>query len=267
VQNLLLAEDQEASPVALDSASPLKLPLAFAKLFLMVLLPFLPCGTVHCQEVYSDQRPRLVLGTEVGSEIALGYEFPSVTLDATSEIPIGNRFEAQLGTTYSPAKKAITDDGQRLGFSGSAIAFANQRIGFIATVEHKWLWTSEFDKEVLYPSAGVVLRNGYFGTGRLYLTYTFPTGCVSATPGNPCKIQSNRLQGVSLRQEARSYANTRWGFEAGLYHFCAQANPNDPQAGRDCHLAPTALVTFDFEFHCGHKARIVSADAVNSDNY
>jgi hypothetical protein len=256
--------------VALDSPTPVRCgsaPAVFGKLFFAAMLLLVSAGAMQGQQLYSDQRPRLVLGTEAGSEIALGYEFPSVTFDATSEIPIGNHFEVQLGTTYSPAKKAITDDGQRLGFSGSFLAFANQRAGFIATVEHKWLWTSEFDKEVLYPSAGVVLRNGYFGTGRLYLTYTFPTGCVWATPANPCTIQSNRLQGVSLRQEARFFANTRWGVEAGLYHFCDQGNPNDPEAGRDCHLAPTALVTLAFEFHCGHKFRIGSTDGVDSDNY
>src|SRR5580658_3391840 len=187
------------------------------------------CSAVHGQSVPADDRPRLLLDTEIGSETALGYELPSIWLGSTVEIPVERRFELQAAGAYSPDKKEITNDGHLASVSGTAIGFINERVGLTAGVESSWLWTSQFDKTALFPSAGVVMRNDYFGPGRFYISYILPTGCVAATASNPCQIQSNRLQGVTVRQEVRSFSHTRWGFESGFYHFCAEGNPNEPE--------------------------------------
>jgi len=200
---------------------------------------------------------------EVGSQASLGYKLPSAAFGPSLEIPVAKRMEFQVSSDYSPDRKAITNDGNSLKVSGSAIGFANYRMGFIATIERNWLWTSQFDKSAWLPSAGVVIREDYFG--RAYLTYLFPTGCVWATPSNPCKIQSNRLQGIEIRQDIRSASHIRWGFKVGFYRFCDQGNPNDPQAGRKCHFATTALATLRFEFQLG--GRLLSFNPGKSDNF
>jgi len=231
------------------------------------MMSLLLCSASRGQEVFADSRPRLLLDMEMGSQTSLGYKFPSISVGPSIEIPVAKRFEFQASGTFSPDKKEITDDGKLAGGSGSFITFATQRVGFIATLERSWLWTSQFDKVAWYPSAGVVLRNDYFGYGRLYVTYTFPTGCQWATAGNACSIQSNRLQGLTVRQDVRSRSHMRWGLQSGLYRFCDESNPNEPQTGRKCHWGATALAIIRFEFHCGNKPRITPADATDSDNF
>jgi hypothetical protein len=220
---------------------------------------------VSSQEAFADHRPRLLFDTEIGTQTSLGYKLPSTAFGPSLEIPVAKRMEFQVSSDYSPDRKAITNDGNSLKLSGSAIGFANHQIGFMATIERNWLWTSQFDKSAWLPSAGVVIRSD--GAGRLYLTYVFPTGCVWATPSNPCKIQSNRLQGIELRQDVRSASHARWGFKIGFYRFCDQGNPNDPQAGRKCHFAETALATLRFEFHLGGRSLSPSSNPDKSDNF
>jgi hypothetical protein len=220
---------------------------------------------VSSQEAFADHRPRLLLDTEIGTETSLGYKLPSTAFGPSLEIPVAKRMELQLNSAYSPDRKAITNDGNSLKVSGSAIGFANQRMGLIATIERNWLWTSQFNKSAWLPSAGVVIRND--GAGRSYVRYVFPTGCVWATPSNPCRTQSNRLQGIEIRQDIRSASHTRWGFRVGFYRFCDQGNPNEPQAGRKCHFAETALATLRFEFHMGGRSLSPSSSASKSDNF
>jgi hypothetical protein len=241
--------------------------MTFTRIILPAVLSLVLCGTARSQADYADNRVRVLLNTEVGSETELGYDFPAVAAGPSVEIPIAQRFEFDGGGAYSPDKKRVTNNGDVANVSGSAIGFATQRLGFVAGLQRGWLWTSEFDKRTWMPSAGVVLRNNYLGHGRFYLTYIFPTGCVSATPNNPCTIQSNRLQGLTIRQETRSMMHTRWGFESGLYHFCNESNPNEPQSPRSCRMGVSGLVTLSFEFHAGSKPRIVRADAADSDNF
>ena len=224
-------------------------------------------STAYGQTSVEDNRPRLLLDAETGTEAGLGYKSPSFSVGPAIEIPIAKRFEFQASGQYSPDKKAITDNGELADVSGSFVGFATQRVGFIATVERGWLWTSEFDKSAYFPSAGVVLRNDYLGHGRLYVTYTFPTGCVWATPSNPCSIQSNRLQGITLHQDTRSGSHTRWGFEGGLYNYCLEANPSEPQTGRVCRWGATARAILRFEFHLGSKSRFTARDVSDPDNY
>ena len=225
------------------------------------------CQAARSQTIFSDDRPRLLLDSQVGSETALGYKFPSLSVGPSFEIPIKNRFELQAGASYSPDKKLITNDGRVVDVTASAVGFVNQRIGFTAGVERGWLWTSEFDKKALFPSAGIVLRNDYFGPGRFYLSYVLPTGRAWATTNDPLTLQSNRLQGITVRQETRSRSHMRWGVESGLYRFCDEGNPNDPQASRRCHLGISALATFSFEFHLGSKSRFSAPGAIDTDDF
>jgi hypothetical protein len=236
-------------------------------ILVVAIMSLLFCSVARGQEHFADARPRLLLDTEIGSESSLGYDFPSISFGPSLEIPVKKRFEFQVSGAYSPDKKNITHNGELASVSGSALGFVNRRIGFIAKVERGWLWTSQFDKAALFPSAGIVIRNDYFGHGRLFMTYTFPTGCVWATPNVPCKTQSNRLQGITLHQDFRSRSNTRWGLETGFYNFCNEANPNEPNTGRNCHWGATARAIVAFEFHLGKQSRFAAAEATNSDNY
>lgn len=225
-------------------------------------------GVALGQEVYSDQRPRILLDGEFGSESALGYKFPSISMGPAVEIPIAKRFEVQANAYYSPDRKKITDDGTLAAVNGSLLMFVNQRFGFTGSLEQSWLWTSQFNKSALYPSAGVVVRNDYIGHGRLYVSYVFPTGCAAATAADPCTIQSSRLQGVKVRQEMRTFSRARWGVESGLYHYCNEGNPQEAQLGRDCRWGATALVLLRFEFHARRSnSRFTSLNAIESDNF
>jgi hypothetical protein len=214
---------------------------------------------------YANRWPRLVLDSEIGSAASLGYELPSTAFGPLMEVPLGNSWEVQILSLYSPDRKLITHDGQSLKLEGSAIRFLNGHIGVIGGLERDWLWTSQFGKKLLEPSAGTVLRNE--AIGRLYLTYLFPTGCVWATSGNPCTIQSNRLQGGEFRQEARLRSHLRLGFRGGVYHFCDQGDPKEPQAGRTCHLGFTAYLDFGIEFHLRQTSRSKEKAATNHDNF
>jgi hypothetical protein len=233
------------------------------RILVLAAMSLVVCSAAWGQSDSTDDRPRLLLDAEVGSETALGYELPAISLGPSVEIPIANRFELQASGAYLPDKKAITNDGYLASVNGTAIGFATQRVGFTAGVENSWLWTSQFDKVARFPSAGVVVRNDYFGPGRFYVAYVFPTGCVWATASNPCQIQSNRLQGVTLRQEVRSVSHTRWGLESGFYHYCDEANPNELQP-RNCHWGVTGSAIVRFEFHLGARAH---TNATESDNF
>src|SRR5258708_17235057 len=137
---------------------------------------------VSSQEAVADRRPRLLLDTEVGTQASLGYKLPSTAFGPSLEIPVAKRIEFQVSSAYSPDRKAITNDGNSLKVSGSAIGFANHRIGFIATIERNWLWTSQFDKTAWLPSAGVVIRKNR--AGRAVLTKRLSTDCGGGAPHN-----------------------------------------------------------------------------------
>jgi hypothetical protein len=220
-----------------------------ARGFILVLMCLWVPHAVRGQEVPVDPYVRLLLDSEIGSNNQLGYEFPSIAIGPSIEIPLRSRFELQASAAYSPDKKFITNDGQSLRTKGGVVVWATPLVGLTSSVEGSWLWTSQFNKSGWLPSAGVVLRNEYFGPGRLYISYLFPTGCVWATANNPCKTQSNRLQGVQIRPEFRASSHLRFGFEVGIYHFCDQSNPFAPSLGRTCHFAGTALATMRVEFH------------------
>jgi hypothetical protein len=236
--------------------------MGVTRISVVVLVAATFSSSVRGQEYMTDQRPRFLLAADVGSEGLLGYKFPSTAAGPSFEIPLENHLEIQASAFYSPDRKLITDNGDSLKVSGSVVGFATERVGFIGSIEHAWLWTSQFDKANWFPAAGVVLRNDSFGPGRLYVTYLIPTGCVWATTTNPCAIQSNRLQGVQLQEDVRAWSHGRMGLETGVYHFCDEGNPYDPQAGRKCHLGATMLLTFSLEFHLGRNSHF----SINDDS-
>jgi hypothetical protein len=232
------------------------------KLFvLIVLLAATLLPAARADENPTDQRARLLLDSEIGGAGSLGFKFPATSFGPAVEIPIRDRFEFQSTALYSPSRKLITNDGNALDVSAAAIAFATSRVGIIAKMEHTSLWTSQFEENAWVPSAGAVVRNDYFGPGRLYVTYVFPTGCVWATSSNPCNIQSKRLQGMDIRQDARLGAHKRWGVDFGMYHFCDQSNQNEPAVGRRCHFGASAMITMSLEFHLGKPALSAIKDA------
>jgi hypothetical protein len=210
---------------------------------------------VWAQSDATDDRPRFLLDGEIGNLGELGYKIPSTAIGPGIEVPIESHFEIQANATYSPDRKLITDNGNSLDLGGSVIGFATNRLGFIASLDHTALWTSEFDKKSWAPAAGVVLRNDLFGPARLYVTYLMPAGCVWATPTNPCPIQSNRLQGVQVHEDVQGWSHGRWGLDSGVYHFCDEGNPNEPAAGRHCHMGATMMATFTLDFHLGRRNR------------
>jgi hypothetical protein len=207
------------------------------------------CSAAMGQEQSVDRSARLLLNSEIGSATQLGYKFPSTSFGPSVEIPLTKHFELQGDAAYSPDRKFITNDGHAFRVSGTFIHWARPSVGLVAGFERTWLWTSQFNKTAFFPSAGVVVRSGYLGPGRLYLTYQLPTGCVWATASNPCKTQSNRLQGLQVRQEFRAVPHLRLGVGGGLYHFCDQGNPYAPQVGRTCHMAVTVFTMGTFESH------------------
>jgi hypothetical protein len=219
--------------------------------FVWLSLPHLTRGQRDWRKETSiDRVPRILFDASIGSATALGYKFPSTSFGSSVELPIGRNIEIQASTTFSPDKKFITNDGHSVKVNGTAIGWITNRFGLAANVERSWLWTSQFEKRSLFPSAGIVLRNDFLGPGRLYISYLFPKGCVWATATNPCKLQSNRLHGVQLHAESRGAAShIRVGVGGGFYRFCDQANPHQPSTGRICHFAATAMANLRFEFH------------------
>jgi hypothetical protein len=113
-----------------------------------------------------DPSTRLLLDSEIGSN-GLGYKFPSTVFGPAIEIPRTRHLELEASAAYSPDKKVVTNDGHSFRSKGAAIIWTTSSVGLTAEVERSWLWTSQFSKSVWYPSAGVVVRNGYFGPGRL----------------------------------------------------------------------------------------------------
>jgi hypothetical protein len=155
----------------------------------------------------------------------------------------------QAFVSVSPDKKTVTNNGLSTTVGGTAIAWVTSRIGASAGLSRGWLWTSQFHELSWQPYFGAVVRTNYVYPGRLYLRYLVPTGCVWATPTNPCTLQSKRTQGPSIEQEFQVSRHFRWGLDVGIFHFCDQSNENDPAVPRTCHWAGTEMLHLRFGFH------------------
>jgi hypothetical protein len=198
---------------------------------------------------------RLLFDASIGDASGLGYKVPDLVFGLALERPIGSRFEVQANLDYSPDRKYITNDGRSFLAGARGVVWLSHRIAITGGMNYSALWTSRFDKSAHYPVAGVLLRDSWLGLpGRMYVTYLFPTGCVLASPSNPCRIQSNRLKGVEFNQEFRLWPHLRAGVQMGFYHFCDQGNPLAAYAPRACHMTGTTAVRFRFEFPKGNDA-------------
>jgi hypothetical protein len=165
-----------------------------------------------------------------------------------ASVRLGMPMEKQEAASFSPDKKKITDDGHSISANGKAIFWFKPRIALLGEAEYGRLWTSQFDEGGIAPAFGAVIGTQYVYPGRLYISYLIPIGCVWATPTNPCNLQSKRLQGFTFREGFQVRPHIGWGIEAGVYHCCAQGNPEDPAAGRDCPWAGTELLFVHFQF-------------------
>jgi hypothetical protein len=224
--------------------------VSVSKLVLVLIMWAAPAEAQDVQELIANTNPppRIFLDSDIGVRAELGFIPPSRDIGASFEYPLWRRLEIQGAASFSPDKKQITHDGHSFSVSGTAIVWPSWRVGVLGEVDYGRLWTSQFTEAVTSPTFGVVIRTHYEYPGRLYFRYTLPTGCVWATPSNPCTLQSKRLQGPSIRQEFQVQSHVRWGVEVGVYRFCDQSNENDPAAGRTCHWAGTELVFVRFQF-------------------
>lgn len=220
-----------------------------------VLVLFIWAAPGGAQEVIGNSilPPRIFLDSDIGVRAELGFIPPSRDIGASFEYPLLRNFEIQGLGSFSPDKKQITHDGHSFSVAGTGIWWASRRVGVLGEVGYGRLWTSQFSEGGTAPAIGVVIRTRYEYPGRLYFRYSLPTGCVWATPSNPCKLQSKRLQGPTIRQEFQLRPHVRWGVETGIYHFCDQSNENDPAVPRTCHWAGTELLFIRFQFQGGRK--------------
>jgi hypothetical protein len=191
-----------------------------------------------------------MVDSSIGTDAGLGYKLPSLRYGISLERPITSRIELQVSTTYSPDHKFITNDGNSFLASAQSLFWINHRVAAVGGMHFSRLWTSQFNKSAFFPLVGIAIRDRWMGElpGRMYITYEFPTGCVWATAGNPCLLQSNRLQGVNFDQEFRVWPHLRVALLYGFYNFCDQGNPFAPNVPRSCHYTVTSALQFRFEF-------------------
>ena len=223
---------------------------SISRLTLVVFMWAAPAAAQDVEGLIANTSPppRIFLDSDIGVRAELGFIPPSRDFGASLEYPLWRRLEIQGAGSFSPDKKQITDNGHSFSVTGTAIVWPSWRVGVLGEVGYNRLWTSQFIEASAAPAIGVVVRTHYEYPGRLYLRYTIPTGCVWATPSKPCKLQSKRLQGPSIRQEFQLLPHVRWGAEVGIYHFCDQADENEPALGRACRWAGTELVFVRFQF-------------------
>lgn len=233
----------ESAPDTSRKRSPLLVVIVILLVAILALL--IGIATGHAQEIPS----RVMLDAEGGSASGLGFRLPSLVFGTVLEMPITRRWEAQGSAKWSPDDKYITHDGNQAQIAGNALFWANNRVAFNGGIRFNRLWTSQFDKTAWNPVAGIVLRNNWQGApGRLYLTYSFPTGCQWATSANPCRIQSNRESGVEGYSEFRFWPHWRIGFRMAWVHYADQSNPLQPSAGRRWHDTGTTAMVIRYLF-------------------
>jgi hypothetical protein len=208
------------------------------------------CSSVAAQRFEDPalSRPQLFVDSRLAVNSGLGYRQPFRSFGLSVELPVAKRVEFHADFWYSPDKKVITNDGTQFLMKGTALVWLTHRIGITGSYQRDWLWTSQFNEQSSNPLPGIVVRNHYAHPGRFYLSYLLPTGCVWATPSNPCLLQSKRTQGFQLTQEYQMKSYLRFSVGGTITHFCDQSNENDPAAGRTCHLTPTVEFGVKVEF-------------------
>jgi hypothetical protein len=162
------------------------------------------------------------------------------------EIPVGNRFEFQSKSSYSPTRLLLADSGNELNVTGSAIFWATQRFGLTASYSRDWLWTSKFDKQAWSVLPGAVFRDNFGYPGRTYVHYRLPTGCVAASPSNLCRNQSAPQEGIEATQEFQITSLLRYGVSVETLHYFEQCNPNEPSVPRHSLFAAAVQLSLTF---------------------
>jgi hypothetical protein len=211
---------------------------------------------------YHNSRTQILGDVDLDAFGELGYEFPTIFAGIAVEQPIATRWEIQAQIEGGWSKKYITNNGVSLTSRLQGLFWINDRVGLSGAFATSNLWTSQFVKvlnvkellegiqqQELYPTAGIVMRDSFEGAaGRFYADWKFPTGCQWATPANPCKIQSSRLQGIEITQEFRMTTWMRFGGSFFVYHGLEQSNQNEPQIPRTGFWAPAISATIRFQF-------------------
>jgi len=192
--------------------------------------------------------PRILFDADIGTRGELGFIPPSSDFGIAFEWPIWKRLEIQGSGSFSPDRKQITQDGHSIDISETQILWVSTRFGLSAEVDYHSLWTSQFLKKGWHPYPGFVARTRYFSPGRFYASMAIPTGCVWATPTNPCRLQSNRTVGPIFMQEWQARPRIRIALQGEVLHFCDQSNENEPQIPRICHWAGTEMFVVRFQF-------------------
>lgn len=188
-----------------------------------------------------------LLSGQIGGADRLGVVGPSTWFGPGVEIPLRKRVEFHASATYSPDHNVITHDGNGLSVEGTGVAWLTNRFGASATYSRTWLWTSAFNKDARNVAPGVVVRDNFAFPSRSYISYLLPTGCVWATPSNPCLMQSSRDQGLQFTRESLISKHSRFAINAQFIHFCDRSNPNAPSIPRACHYAPTIYLEMKLE--------------------
>jgi len=205
------------------------------------------CASASAQRINTPISPRWLLNTSVGGESDLGYEPPSKWFGPSIEVPIASRFEFDADASYSPDKKVITNNGNQLETAATGIVWLRRNLGFSSSYTRNWLWTSQFTKAGWSVLPGIVVRNDFQYFGRFSAAYLIPTGCVWATPSNPCRIQSPREQGPEISQQFQIASHLRFGVSGAIVHYCDQSNPAEP-TGRTCHFGAASYLNLTIEF-------------------
>lgn len=206
---------------------------------------------------------RWLATAEIGSASGLGYRLPDSVFGLGFERPFymwapsrahtreNGRWEAQGALNWSPDNKYVTGNGNQAQIAGKAMFWPIRRLALSAGDGFTRLWTSQFNKSSWTPTAGIVVRDRWFGLpGRAYFDYLFPTGCQWATAANPCVIQSNRTHGVKWYQEFRIYPHVRFGIRGSVLTFADQGNQNQPMP-RTWHTTGTIDIVLRYEFRAG----------------
>jgi hypothetical protein len=82
---------------------------------------------------------RLLVAASLDFDGPFGYQTRSISHIPRVEIPFGNRFEFQSKSSYSPGRLLLTDNGNELNVTGSAIFWATMRFGLTANYSRGWL--------------------------------------------------------------------------------------------------------------------------------
>lgn len=210
----------------------------------LLVLVFVASSHAQTEQTGAAPTVQFLLDTQIAHEP--GYNFPTVKVGVSAELPISTRFELQGGISYTPTKAFVANTGDSLGATSGGVFWITRRFAATAFLERGHVWTSQYNLKGWGPLVGIVIReHSHDSPGRLYLSYVIPTGCQW---GPNCLIQSSRTMGGRINWDHRVLVHWRFGAEFGLYRALNQGNPLDPAAGRTGQLIWDGHIESRFEF-------------------